>query len=248
MKYLNISIVMSCNYNCYYCPVQKWLMPINNLFSDKPPEKDYPINGTNCINNDSLLKWLDKYIEPESHIIEITGGEPGLYKEIDTLIPALNERGYLGIIKTNGSLPIPKTDNFQRIATWHEGKNFPEYYDQILIIENQNDAYKQKIKYCEENNILYHTCLFDEYYKTNITFDKSLCRETKFEAFTHVNNRGQITDCSSGIIFEENNIFAMTPPIYRNLKSSCHLCSVLNMVDVFLPYSLQNKIESDYKG
>ncbi len=55
-----------------------------------------------------ILKWMDKYLNPYEWFLEISGGEPGLYKGINELISTLNSMGYYGIIRTNGTLPIYK--------------------------------------------------------------------------------------------------------------------------------------------
>lgn len=58
--------------------------------------------------NSMILKWMDKYLNPYEWFLEISGGEPGLYKGINELISTLNSMGYYGIIRTNGTLPIYK--------------------------------------------------------------------------------------------------------------------------------------------
>jgi len=238
VKLLTISLMMSCNRACYYCPVKKWLVPMGS-----PRER-----VVNRITNEALLKWLDKYISPRDWIIEITGGEPGLYPEIQTLIPELAGRGYRGLIKTNGTLPIPKSGAFQRVAAWHEGTEIPAQYDQILIIKNPKDDWKRKILYCEENGIPYQTVLFDRGYKGK-RIDTSRCGVNKMLAVLHVNSFGMITPCSARLNpIKCQDIFTMFPPIpNNNLVSGCPRCKNVADVEKFLPPDLRERLERDYE-
>jgi organic radical activating enzyme len=234
VKILFISLIMACNKSCYYCPTKKW-------------HREVGANGlpVNTITNEGLLKWLDKYIDPNEWIIELTGGEPGLYKEIDTLIPALNEKGYCGLIKTNGSFPIPKSKNFQLVTAWHAGEDFPQNYDQILIIKNPKDDWKAKVDYCKQNNIHYKTTLFDDWYRMGKSFAQGLLRLNKSSECLHINSTGQITPCSKVPIDEDCNIFNMSPPVpLKSLGQQCPRCKNINDVEVFLTEELKQKFEN----
>jgi organic radical activating enzyme len=195
------------------------------------------------------LKWLDEFVNPQKFIIEITGGEPGLYKEINTLIPALNDRGYHGIIKTNGSLRIPKSRNFQLITSWHSWQvGLPKYYDQILIIKNPSDNWTSKVEYCKQHKIPYRLTLFDEYY---LTGKPSICGEynrTKFINITHINNQGQVMECPKARPDFYKSIFHSSVPPLKNLRSDCSRCNVANNVEVLLPDKLMQMIENDNKN
>jgi len=233
MKLLIISIVQSCNQNCYYCPTRRWLYPIDFKFpysgddSLSDEEKERTRLPVNRITNEALLKWLDKYIDPKEWFIEITGGEPGLYKEINTLIPALNDRGFKGIIKTNGSLPIPKSNGFIRTTAWHEAvKDIPPYYDKILIIKNPHDDWKKKVEYCEKNNIEYRLLDFNYNYE-NIDNDKKMPEpkhNTVFEGMTLILSMGQIIPCFPKLPVDDENIFNMTPPKIQDTTKECSKC------------------------
>jgi organic radical activating enzyme len=85
-------------------------------------------------------------------IIELTGGEPGLFDGIDDLGYRLESQGYRGLIKSNGNHDI-KRKTFQLIAAWHT--HLPKYYDTILIIQNEN--YQEKITYCKKNHLPFKT-------------------------------------------------------------------------------------------
>lgn len=153
MKLLCITLMQSCNYDCDYCTFKQWTYPIDMVRPLLSSGEEKPIN---CITNEGLFAWLDQYIPPAEWRIKITGGEPGLYPEIGTLIPALVQRGYSGFIENNGSLPIPQSDSFPRLAAWHKGRPMPEYFDEMLIIENPEDDWEEKVQHCEDNGIPYH--------------------------------------------------------------------------------------------
>ena len=147
MHLLTIYPIQSCNLKCEQCPSKPWLLPVNDT--------------GNKLNNEMLFKWLDKFCPPRKWFIEIRGGEPSLYPEIDGLVYGLNERRYYGLIKTNGILPIPKTEKFRRIAAWHlDINNPPKNYDSLLILKNPKDNWREKIKYCVDNNIPYGHATF----------------------------------------------------------------------------------------
>jgi len=233
MKLLFINIMQSCNQSCSYCPAK--LYPLGFRFNPDPsvePDpywlKEYPDMPTagmpvNAITNKVLLRWLDEYIAPGEWVIELTGGEPGLYPEIDTLIPELDNRGYRGTIKTNGSLPIPKSKGFIRTAAWHKDvKDIPPYYDKILIIKNPYDDWMEKVDYCKERDIPYRLLTFSN--KKNprkIIIDTV----TSFDGMSVILSMGQICSC---YIFSSNehNIFKMSPPVIKDLKTdeNCKKC------------------------
>ncbi len=146
MKALIITITQSCNYDCVYCTMRGFVYPAHVKSS--------------TVTNAALIKWLKEYINPDEWHIKITGGEPGLYKGIDTLPLELSELGYKGIIETNGGMFIPKSDNFVRVGAWHKDKPIPEYYDVILITKNPDDDWRGKVDYCKSNNIPYKSLPF----------------------------------------------------------------------------------------
>jgi hypothetical protein len=142
MHLLTIYPIQSCNLSCEQCPSKPWLLPVDD--------------ERNKLTNKMLFRWLDKFCPPHKWFIELRGGEPSLYPEINELVAGLNQRGYYGLIKTNGILPIPKSDNFRRIAAWHLGiDNPPKHYDSLLILSNPEDKWREKIQYCIDNNIPY---------------------------------------------------------------------------------------------
>jgi len=247
MNLLNISIIMSCSRLCDYCPVSEWLVPVDNQFHNTLSVAPYPFDGNNCINNEVLLEWLDKYVDPEDFIIEITGGEPALYKEINALIPALSDRGYYGMIKTNGDIPLPKSEKIQRIVSWHTWREkCPENYDRILIIRNPHDDWRVKVRHCKEHNIPYGTSLFDDYRMTGVSVDRRLEKTTHFLNLIHINNQGQVIDCPKHEPDFHKSIFHDTPPALKPLNGYCRYCGVAVDVETFLPDFLKEKVKTDY--
>jgi len=231
MKLLVISLMMSCNRRCYYCPVGKWLEPV-----DTP-------KAINLITKDALLKWLDEFIDPDEYSLEITGGEPGLHPEIDALLVALSERRYRGLVKTNGSLPITKTSGFKLVACYHQNAEFPKYYDEICIIENPHDDWRSKVEYCEANGIPYKTVVFDEWYKGDQELHGGL---NKMQGILAMNSCGQPSACPKIPPQEGHDIFNMAPPMPR--KNPCARCKVITDHEKFLPPDLTERIERDYKA
>jgi len=241
MNILNISIIMSCNYDCDYCPVKKWLIPLTEIENAKH----------NLLTNEALLKWLNKYLKPEEWYIEITGGEPGLYPEIDTLISALTEMGYHGQIKTNGSLPITASPNFTRCAAWHKDKDFPTYYDQIAIIKNPDDEWQEKENYCKEHKILYKLLDFDARScgERNIAELMQNYEPNRTVYSQHINDKGQVICCPAATPVMQNGkmtIFELVEPYYTNILKTCKSCKNVHDVELFLSDDIIQKFEEDF--
>jgi organic radical activating enzyme len=235
MNILTISIINSCNKSCYYCPVKKWLVPINTDRKD-----------VNMIKNNILFAWIDRYLNADEWFIELTGGEPGLYPEIKKLINGLDTRGYRGLIKTNGSLPIPKTDNFKILSAWHKDHDFPLYYDEIIIIKNPDDNWQDKVIYCEKNNIKYHTVKYDKMgIPGEVKIDSVYCFHNKTINTCHINSSGQITKCASDPVVLENTIFNMAMPQLKNVIIKCPKCKNINDIEMFLDRDMKERFEND---
>jgi organic radical activating enzyme len=203
--------------------------------------KDWLAKGGTDITNEALLKWLDAFIDPKEWVIKITGGEPGLYPEINLLIAELNNRGFYGLIETNGSTPIQKSNNFKRIAAWHKDKPFPINYDVILIIKNQQDNWKEKEKYCKENKIPYQCVVFKQPYTKN-SFDdypySHQLRRLKTDDFMLdeiccIYAAGQVKPCPTAAD-SNTTIFDMVAPSTLVLTDSCKRCTTLLYFERFL--------------
>lgn len=230
MNLLTVYPIQSCNLNCYYCPMKKWTYPI-----------DSPCNQ---LNNDILFKWIDKYLNPNEWLIEISGGEPGVYPEIGTLVEGLSERGYYGEIKTNGMLPIPKTDTFIRVAAWHEACDInhpPKYYDEMLIICNPNDCWKDKIAYCKKHNISYKDVPFREFHIEESLRKRGAHmvppkRNEYIDNWCVIYSGGRIVGCVREASSDEVSVLNMSPPSLHDVKDEgCICCSQIGGFELHIP-------------
>jgi hypothetical protein len=191
----------------------------------------------NCITNEGLLAWLDEYIRPAQWFIKITGGEPGLYPEIDALIPALADRGYSGYIETNGSLPIPKHDNFPRLAAWHKDRPMPEYYDAVYIIEDPEDDWEEKARHCEDNNIPYYKTMMRGKHSPVPLEERVAADEARepsmFGELMMMYSQGELMPCPA---YHKcyGDIWEMAEPLTQPLRNEhCTRCPQTFMADLF---------------
>jgi len=254
---LSIYIIQSCNLDCYYCPMKPWIKPLDYKFPFKGNEgtKDWTDEQKeasrlplNAITNNILLKWLDKFIDPAEWIIEISGGEPGLYPEINALIPELNRRGYYGVIKTNGLLPIPKSENFKLVTAWHESvKEIPPNYDWILILKNPASNWREKAAYCRKNSIPFRALTFHNRYKTGNFYTGLVTRKNNFGYYSVIRSMGQIVRCPDDISSSGGFIQDMCPPQKKDL-SECPFCFIAADVRTFLPENIIEKTNQDYEN
>jgi len=228
MNLLTVYPVQSCNLKCEYCPMKKWTYPIDD--------------ERNRLNNNLIFSWLDKYCPPEEWCIEISGGEPGVYQDIKSLVGGLTERGYYGLIKTNGTQPIPHSDTFQRVAGWHLCRgldNPPEYYDQMLIIRNPDDCWEAKRQYCIDHGIPYQDVIFRDY---KIPYEQRQAPQVKntfIKNWTVLYSSGQLAQCYSGGNLPEATIQNMYPPPQANISEHCQYCCNINGFEMFLSEELK---------
>lgn len=83
-----------CNLRCSYCDTEY-------AFYEG---KDYSVND--------ILSEVKKY---NCNLIEVTGGEPLVQSEVNTLMKELCDSGFQVMIETGGSLPIKDVDNRVKI-------------------------------------------------------------------------------------------------------------------------------------
>lgn len=138
MNYLQICLTSKCNRNCWHCPMAQYR---------NTDDKDYHLT------NEVLIPWLERNIKPDMWLVELTGGEPTLYDGISELLDWLAEHNYRVHIRTNGIIPIHPRNGLTRIVAFHDLKNPPEVFDQILIIDKIDSA--EKIAYCEAHHYPY---------------------------------------------------------------------------------------------
>ncbi|MCL2627306.1 MAG: hypothetical protein FWD44_01230 [Oscillospiraceae bacterium] len=190
----------------------------------------------NRMNNDLIFSWLDKYCPPEEWCIEISGGEPGTYPEIEELVNGLTKRGYYGLIKTNGTLPIPQSDTFKRIAAWHICRGLdkpPEYFDTILIIMNPNDCWEEKKKYCIDHEIPYVEVLFRDFETGEMPCETPL-NNTFIRNWTVMYSGGQFSKCYGHENIDEIRIQNMSPPPQLDIWMVCPACINVKGFEIFL--------------
>jgi hypothetical protein len=226
MKLFELVLFQSCNYSCKDCPMKKWLY--------KPDAVDDKGVKRNGINNELLFEWLDKYLDPKEWFIEITGGEPGLYPEIKTLITGLIRRNYKGIIRTNGSQNMPMLPSFKLVSAWHKGKDLPKYYNFIVILENPDDDWKKKEEYCKDNNIPYAVFPY-KFFSTDCSqtteYPPSVNRI--FSKMTTMFSSGAITGCFGGGAVMEHSLQKMSEPIIYDLLK-CPTCGNVTAAEYFI--------------
>jgi hypothetical protein len=142
----------------------------------------------NFLTNERLFLLLNR-LSAQEWVVELTGGEPALYPELDELLNWLQAKNFHGLIKTNGTLPIRRVPSFKIIAAFHELQNPPRWYDEILIINHTPDS-ESKIKWCIEHGIKFGVIERDTYSKP--TSGKSSGR------IMFVNPAGSKSECSGG--------------------------------------------------
>lgn len=135
----DIMVTPACSLNCENCSqfVPYW--------RDKTP---FRLN--------ELKQDLDLYFSAVDYVMDmnIVGGEPFLYNELDEYISYLGKNyraqiGYLGII-TNGTI-IPKNETFELMKKYDIGVSISDYSKEVNY-KNKIDMLCKKI---EENNISY---------------------------------------------------------------------------------------------
>lgn len=145
MNFLQISLTNRCNFDCPTCPMGKWRN------SDAPR---WPL----C--NAELIPWLQKNVISSQWVVELTGGEPSLYPEIDELMEWLSKNGYRTLVKTNGSGNLKHLPNVTIVAAFHRLAEPPRNYDQYLIVDKLQRTEKEE--YCIANNIPYKVIGFNK--------------------------------------------------------------------------------------
>lgn len=138
MDFLQISLTNKCNFNCWHCPMAEW-------------RNSTPPNLPLC--NAELIPFLEKYVDSRLWVIELTGGEPSLYPEIDELMEWLHEKKYRVLVKTNGSGNLKHYDNSTIVAAFHKLEEPPQNYDIYLIVDKIDREKKER--YCIDHNIPY---------------------------------------------------------------------------------------------
>lgn len=238
MNLLTLNPISSCNLSCEHCPNREWTYPIDD--------------ERNRLNNEIIFRWMERYTNPYEWFLEISGGEPGLYPQISELIQELSERGYYGIIRTNGTMPIPKTETLIRLAGWHRQtslENPPHYCDYMLITKNPKDCWREKAEYCKEKNIPYRCIEYKRFGDSDfIDEDDPEQHERKintfFTSWTIVGSSGVQGYCYAYWGKDKDNIFNMAPPLMRDMTKECPTCGgMLGLLD-FMDIEFMQKMDA----
>ncbi len=108
MTYFLLSITNTCNKACPYCVVKPWLN--NPDYPDKATARDF-------------LKFLEKEMQ-EGDVVEITGGEPTLFKGLAYMLCWLKNHKARAILRTNGI----------GLADWRKN------YDNMIVVLAKHDS------------------------------------------------------------------------------------------------------------
>jgi len=108
ITYFLISLTNRCNKHCEYCVVKRW---VNNLeFPDKMKTED-------------LIAFLKKEFQA-GDVVELTGGEPTLFLDLEMLLSWLKEHEARVILRTNGL----------HLSKWRGN------YDNLVVVLAKHDS------------------------------------------------------------------------------------------------------------
>lgn len=126
-------------------------------------------------------------------------------------------------------MPIPKTDTFIRLAGWHKQIRLstpPKTCDVMLITQNPDDCWREKAKYCLDNNIPYKCIPYKQFgdpaFEDNPIIGKDKVN-TFFKHWTIISSSGGLAYCYANWGTEEN-VFNMSPPLMRDMTKNCLDC------------------------
>jgi organic radical activating enzyme len=125
------------------------------------------------LDNATLLPYLKKYVQPSMWAVELTGGEPSLYPEIDELLHWLSDNGYRTLVKTNGSGDLPHLPNVKLVAAFHRLEEPPKNFDEYLIVDKIQR--EEKEAYCKEHGIPYKVIGYNKENPDNARHGFVLC-------------------------------------------------------------------------
>lgn len=139
------------------------------------------------LNNQELIDFFNRYLDPSVWIVELTGGEPSLYDGFGSLLEWLSNNRYYTLIKTNGSNLIKHYDNVKIVAAFHKLQEPPKCFDEILIVDKIDSVAKKQ--YCESNGIPYHIIGYNTENPDGAVHGFTNC--------AYINNAGHETTCKA---------------------------------------------------
>ena len=139
------------------------------------------------LNNQELIDFFNRYLDPNVWIVELTGGEPSLYDGFGSLLEWLSNNRYYTLIKTNGSNLIKHYDNVKIVAAFHKLQAPPKCFDEILIVDKIDSVAKKQ--YCESNGIPYHIIGYNTENPDGAVHGFTNC--------AYINNAGHETTCKA---------------------------------------------------
>lgn len=125
------------------------------------------------LDNATLVPWIADNVMAKRWVIELTGGEPSLYPEIDELLHWLSDNGYRTLVKTNGSGNLPHLPNVKLVAAFHRLEEPPKNFDEYLIVDKIQR--EEKEAYCKEHGIPYKVIGYDKENPDNARHEFELC-------------------------------------------------------------------------
>lgn len=125
------------------------------------------------LDNVTLIPWIADNVIASRWVVELTGGEPSLYPEIDELLHWLSDNGYRTLVKTNGSGNMPHLPNVKLVAAFHRLEQPPKNFDEILIVDKIQR--EEKEVYCKEHGIPYKVIGFNKENPDGATHGFELC-------------------------------------------------------------------------
>lgn len=183
MNFLQIALTTKCQLSCWHCPM-----------ADYRNSDDEPW----ILTNSRLIPYLEKNVDPKEWLVELTGGEPALYKGIEELLTWLSIHCYRVLVKTNGLLPIEQHVGVKRVAAFHQLDNPPKYFDEYLIVDKIDREAKET--YCNLHGIPYKV----------IGYNKEHFEPCKhgFKLIAFIDPHGHQVSCPSSHIFVDirNNV------------------------------------------
>ena len=172
MNFIQIVLTTKCQLTCWHCPMKDYRNTDNEPW---------------VLTNERLIPFLEKNISPKDWVVELTGGEPALYKGIEELLTWLSLHYYRVLVKTNGLLPIEPHNGIKRVAAFHQLDNPPKYFDEYLIVDKIDREAKEN--YCRIHGIPYKVIGFNKERFDNV--------EHGFKLIAYVDPHGHQVRCLS---------------------------------------------------